>query len=84
MVTYWALDRALMLLFGLLSAAKVRGAQRKRVDRSVLRLRSLEQYCSALLTEPRIAQSPELSSFLLPRPDDLKPEFAQNRYLLFY
>ncbi|XP_036446379.1 NADPH oxidase organizer 1a [Colossoma macropomum] len=62
--------------------AKVRGAQRKGVGRSVLRLRSLEQYCSALLTEPRIAQSPELSSFLLPRPDDLKPEFAQNSIMI--
>ncbi|KAL6476925.1 hypothetical protein MHYP_G00154240 [Metynnis hypsauchen] len=62
--------------------AKVRGGQRKRVDRSVLRLRSLEEYCSALLTEPRTAQSPELSSFLLPRPDDLNPEFAQNSIMI--
>ncbi|KAL7860469.1 hypothetical protein AOLI_G00168180 [Acnodon oligacanthus] len=62
--------------------AKVRGAQRKRVDRSVLRLRALEEYCGALLAEPRTALSPELSVFLLPRPDDLKPEFAQNSIMI--
>ncbi|XP_072550030.1 NADPH oxidase organizer 1a [Salminus brasiliensis] len=57
-------------------------AQKKSVDRSVLRLRSLEEYCSALLSEPRIAHSSELNTFLLPRPDDLKPEFAQNSIVI--
>ncbi|KAI4890449.1 hypothetical protein NFI96_006171 [Prochilodus magdalenae] len=63
-------------------AEKVKGGQRKSVDRSVLKLRSLDEYCSALLNEPRVAQSSELNNFLLPRADDLKPEFAQNSIVI--
>uniref|UniRef100_W5KNT3 NADPH oxidase organizer 1a n=1 Tax=Astyanax mexicanus TaxID=7994 RepID=W5KNT3_ASTMX len=68
--------------FTAVKAKRKGGGQKKSVDRSVLRMRSLEEYCSALLSEPRIAHSAELHTFLLPRPEDLKPEFAQNSIMV--
>ncbi|XP_062841123.1 SH3 and PX domain-containing protein 2A [Trichomycterus rosablanca] len=60
-----------------------RGIQKKRFSRSLLRLKPLEEYCTALLNaDPRVSQSLELVQFLLPRPDDLKPEFSQNSIMV--
>lgn len=66
----------------LLAVEKVKkGLQKNSYTKSLLRLKLLEGYCTALLTAvPSVSQSSELIQFLLPTPDDLKPEFSQNRY----
>lgn len=68
----------------LLTAEKVkRSLQKKSYTKSLLRLKPLEEYCTALLcADPSVSQSSELIQFLLPRPVDLTPEFSQNRYAL--
>ncbi|XP_076852930.1 NADPH oxidase organizer 1a [Brachyhypopomus gauderio] len=58
-------------------------AQAKRFSKSVLRLQALEEYCTALLSaHERVSSSAELAHFLIPRPDDLKPEFTQNSIVI--
>ncbi|XP_066498743.1 NADPH oxidase organizer 1a [Hoplias malabaricus] len=52
------------------------------VNRSLVRLRSLEDYCIALLSKPGVAQSAELCAFLRPNSDDLKPETIQNSIVI--
>ncbi|XP_060757706.1 NADPH oxidase organizer 1 isoform X1 [Neoarius graeffei] len=61
-------------------AEKVKkGLQKNSYSKSLLRLKLLEEYCTALLSAvPSVSQSSELVQFLLPSPDDLKPEFSQN------
>ncbi|XP_026866606.2 NADPH oxidase organizer 1a [Electrophorus electricus] len=57
--------------------------QAKLLNRSVLRLKSLEAYCAELLSShERISKGAELTQFLLPRADDLKPEFARNSVII--
>ncbi|KAI5619236.1 NADPH oxidase organizer 1a [Silurus asotus] len=65
-------------------AEKVKkGFQKKSYSKSLLRLKPLEEYCTALLNaDPSVSQSSELVQFLLPRPDDLKPEFSQNSIMV--
>ncbi|MCI4385081.1 hypothetical protein PGIGA_G00046280 [Pangasianodon gigas] len=60
-----------------------RGLQNKNYSKSLLRLKPLEEYCTALLrAHPSASQSSELIQFLLPRPDDLRPEFSQNSIMV--
>ncbi|KAM9457485.1 putative neutrophil cytosol factor 1C [Clarias gariepinus] len=67
----------------LLTAEKVKRGLQKSYSKSLLRLKPLEEYCMALLSaHPSVSQSSELSQFLLPRPDDLNPEFSQNSIII--
>ncbi|KAK3520371.1 hypothetical protein QTP70_024053 [Hemibagrus guttatus] len=60
-----------------------RGIQKKSYSKSLLRLKPLEEYCTALLSaDPSVSQSPDLIQFLLPRQEDLKPEFSQNSIMV--
>ncbi|XP_026994809.1 NADPH oxidase organizer 1a [Tachysurus fulvidraco] len=60
-----------------------RGIQKKSYSKSLLRLKPLEEYCTALLNaNPSVSQSSELIQFLLPRPEDLKPEFSKNSIMV--
>ncbi|KAG7334959.1 hypothetical protein KOW79_001555 [Hemibagrus wyckioides] len=60
-----------------------RGIQKKSYSKSLLRLKPLEEYCTALLSaDPSVSQSSDLIQFLLPRPEDLKPEFSQNSIMV--
>ncbi|KAM9457484.1 NADPH oxidase organizer 1-like [Clarias gariepinus] len=64
-------------------AEKVKRGLQKSYSKSLLRLKPLEEYCMALLSaHPSVSQSSELSQFLLPRPDDLNPEFSQNSIII--
>ncbi|TSO37073.1 NADPH oxidase organizer 1 [Bagarius yarrelli] len=64
-------------------AEKVKKGIQKSYSKSLLRLKPLEEYCTALLNaDPSVSQSSELIQFLLPRPEDLKPEFSQNSIMV--
>lgn len=59
--------------------------QRMTPARCVQRVKALERYCTELLRcEPRISQSSDLIHFFIPKEEELQPEFAQNRYPIFY
>ncbi|XP_030646698.1 NADPH oxidase organizer 1a [Chanos chanos] len=58
-------------------------AQKKTPSKSVLRLKTLEQYCNELLScDPRVPQNSDLIQFFLPKDQDLKPEFARNSIVI--
>jgi len=63
------------------AAARVRkNMQKWSPSKSVLRLKTLDEYCSELLKSDRlICQSQELIQFLLPKSQDLNADFAKNR-----
>ncbi|KAF4092828.1 hypothetical protein AMELA_G00024930 [Ameiurus melas] len=64
-------------------AEKVKRGVQKNYSKSLLRLKPLEEYCTALLSaHPSVSQSSELIQFLLPRPEDLTPEFSQNSIMV--
>ncbi|KAG1926463.1 NADPH oxidase organizer 1a [Pimephales promelas] len=65
-------------------AARVRkNMQKWSPSKSVLRLKTLDEYCSELLKSDRlICQSQELIQFLLPKSQDLNADFAKNSIVI--
>ncbi|XP_077067783.1 NADPH oxidase organizer 1a [Siphateles boraxobius] len=65
-------------------AARVRkNMQKWSPNKSMLRLKILDNYCSELLkSDPRICQSSELIQFLLPKSQDLNADFAKNSIMI--
>ncbi|XP_051988013.1 NADPH oxidase organizer 1-like [Xyrauchen texanus] len=60
-----------------------RNMQKWSPSKSVLRLKSLEEYCNELLhSDPQISQSSELIRFLLPKPQELNADFAKNSIVI--
>ncbi|KAI5103195.1 NADPH oxidase organizer 1, partial [Silurus meridionalis] len=74
-------DRVLPRFGGLVMKLSL---QRKTPAQCVYRVKALESYCTELLRcEKNVSQSSELIRFLVPKEEELHPEFARNSIMIF-
>ncbi|XP_041634502.1 NADPH oxidase organizer 1a [Cheilinus undulatus] len=60
-----------------------RSSNKKGPSKSLVRLKSLQKYCSELLNcDPRVSQSSVLIQFFHPKEQDLHPEFSKNSIMI--
>lgn len=62
-----------------------RSAQKNGPSKAVVCLKFLEKYCNDLLScDERVSQCSLVTQFFHPKDQDLKPEYAQNRYVVSF